>query len=358
MKRIITSLAISVIAVLAANAELKWLKTKHDFGAFSEDLASVDAVFQFINAGDKPVRILDARATCGCTRPDVTKGAIEPGDTAYVKVTYLATGRPGRFSKNVYVKTSEDPHRPKTLTINGVVIGSNATLAARYPVSAGKLRLQTTSVAFGEVKRGQLKSVFIDCYNQSTDTLRPEMTGLPPYIDYSVRPAVVPPGEQTLLAFTLQTLKNPDWGITSDVFRLIPCAGQDPVDMDFFTIITEDFDKLTPGQRINAPIAELGPMRVDIGEIRADAEPLKLEFTISNSGKLPLIIRRVQVVDPSISHVKLHSEKIKPGKSAKLSMLFTPADAETEFINAHVSIITNDPSNSLLVGRVTAEIIR
>jgi len=358
MKRILSSFTISLIAAFAANAELRWLRTEHDFGAFSEDLASVDAVFHFINAGDKPVRILDARATCGCTRPDVTKGAIEPGDTAYVKVTYLATGRPGRFSKNVYVKTSDDPHRPKTLTINGVVIGSNATLATRYPISAGKLKLQTTSVAFGEVKRGQLKSIFIDGYNQSTDTLRPEITGLPPYIDYSVRPAVVPPGEQTLFAFTLQTLKAPDWGITGESFKLIPDAGQDSVDMDFFTIITEDFDKLTPGQRVNAPIAGLEPMRVDIGEISADAQPRELEFIISNSGKLPLIIRRVQVVDPSLSRVKLHSEKIKPGKSARLTMLFSPADAETDFVNAHVSLITNDPSNSLLVGRVTAEIIR
>lgn len=358
MKRIVSSFIISLIVTFAAKAELLWLETEHNFGAFSEDSVSVDAVFQFVNVGDTPVRILDARATCGCTRPDVTKGAIEPGDTAYVKVTYLATGRPGRFSKNVYVKTSDDSRRSKTLTISGVVIGSDATLTSRYPVSTGKLRLQSTSVAFGEVKRGQLKSVFIDAYNQSSDTLRPEIAGLPSYIDYSVKPEVVPPGEQTLFAFTLQSLKIPDWGITSENFKLIPGEGQDSVDMDFFTIVTEDFDKLTPGQRVNAPIANLEPMRVNIGEIKADAEPRELEFTIFNNGKLPLIIRRVQVVDPSLSRVKLHSEKIKPGKRAKLTMLFSPADAETDFVNANVSIITNDPSNSLLVGRVTAEIIR
>lgn len=353
IRRLLFSTLLAVGAV--ASAQVRWLATRHDFGAFAEDLGSVEATFKFVNDGDKPVSILDARANCGCTVPEFTRQAIAPGDTGMVRATYLANGRPGRFEKKVSIRFSGREKTPSDLYVSGVVIGSTSTLTQRYPAAAGPLRLSSTTVGFGEVKRGRIKSIYIDAYNQSRDTVRPQFTDLPPYITVKVTPAAIPPGEQGSMAFTLQTLDNPEWGITSRSFGLLPAAGTDTCKLDFFTIMTEDFSKLTPGERINAPVASMTPERVDLGAIGRD-KPVKVKLEVKNSGKLPLLVRRLQAVDTAISSVKISSTKIKPGKKAALTLTIDPAKVTADYINARVSIITNDPDNSLLVSRITAEL--
>lgn len=349
--------ALAAGGVMASRAEVRWLNPEYDFGAFKEDLGSVDAVFEMVNEGEQPVRIISARATCGCTVPKYDEGEIQPGDTARVNVTYLANGRPGRFDKHVYVKTSDDPSVQRTLTIKGTVIGASNTLASRFPVHAGLMQLRTASAGFGDVKRGRLKTLYIDAYNLSTDTLTPELRLLPEYISAIMTPAQVPPGEQMQIALTLNSEKVPEWGITHDNFYFLTREGEEPLEMESFCIITEDFNRLTPGQRLNAPICSASPARTDLGQISADAI-LPVEFTIKNEGKSPLLIRRVQVVDDALTDVEISTTKIKPGKKAKLSFKVNAAAATTEFINARVSLITNDPENPFTVVRVTAEIVK
>lgn len=353
-RHILTTLCLS--AALGVFAQVRWLNPVYDFGAFSEELGAVDAVFEMVNDSDQPIRILDARATCGCTQPEIPKGTIAPGDTARITVTYLASGRPGKFSKPIYIKTSDNPKEQRTLRVEGTVIGSSGTLASRYPVVAGPMRLRSKTVGFGEITRGKQKTIFVEAYNQSADTLRPSITGLPEYVDLSISPEQVGPGEQQQLVFTLQTTRVPQWGIISEEFGFIPVEGGDTVKMDFFTIISEDFSRMTPGERMKAPIASVEPSRIDLGEISSDATPHTVEFTIRNNGKSPLLIRRVQTADPSVTAVNLSSEKIKGGKSAKITVTVDASKSTTEFVNARVTVITNDPDNSLITTRVTAEI--
>lgn len=352
MNRLLTS-AFLLAAPLLLSAQARWITQKHNFGAFSEDLATVDAVFQLVNESDKPIRIIDARATCGCTIPEYSKADIAPGDTASLKVTYAATGRPGKFEKNVYVKTSDAPSVQQTLTVSGVVIGASATIRSRFPADAGKIKLQSSSAGFGEVKRGKFKTVFISMYNQSPDSLSPVIEGLPDYITAQITPPVVAPGQQSQIALTLNSQKVPDWGITNDSFSFRSAPGEEPMKMDFFTIIVEDFSKLTPGQMQNAPECHVTPLKVDLDAI---STPQTVEFTVTNTGKSPLIVRRLQIVDPAISEAKISTDKIKPGKKAKITVTVNPATAEGDFINARLSLITNDPNNSLTVARVTAEL--
>ncbi len=356
MKRFLFSTLGACTLALAAGAQVRWLQTEQDLGAFSEDLGAVDAVFSMVNDSDAPVRILDARATCGCTQPEVPREAIAPGDTARIVVKYLASGRPGRFSKNIYVRTSADRSRQQTLTISGTVIGASATLASRYPVAAGPLKMRSSSAGFGEVMRGKLKTVFIEVYNQSTDTVCPSVAGLPDYISCTITPQAVPPGQQAQLALTLQTLGVPDWGITNGSFSFTPARGENPVEVDYFMIVSEDFSQLTPGQRLNAPVVELAPARIDLGQVPAGSVH-QCELTVKNTGKSPLLIRRLQVVDDAITSATISSDKIKAGKSATIKLTVDPSKARNDFINARVTLITNDPFNPLVVGRVTAEIL-
>ena len=60
----------------------------------------MSCVFKFTNVGDQPLVINQAVASLGYTVPEYTKGAIEPGESGEIKITYNGAGKfPGHFKK-------------------------------------------------------------------------------------------------------------------------------------------------------------------------------------------------------------------------------------------------------------------
>ena len=98
----------SVITVLAAGvADIKFEKTKHNFGLFSESNPKVTCTFTFKNVGDGPLIIHQAIASCGCTVPQYPKEPIKAGESGKITVTYDGYGRfPGRFRKSITIRTN------------------------------------------------------------------------------------------------------------------------------------------------------------------------------------------------------------------------------------------------------------
>ena len=96
----------------------------HDFGTIKESDGPVTCTFEFTNTGNKPLLIIDAVASCGCTRPEYPTKPIKPGKKGKIKVTYSPIGRPGAFKKSVKVKTN-GKERATTLRIEGTVIPKN-----------------------------------------------------------------------------------------------------------------------------------------------------------------------------------------------------------------------------------------
>ena len=102
MKKILFFVVMLVMGVAYASAqsqaEIKFDKTTHDFGTFSENSPVVSCTFTFSNVGNAPLVIHQAVASCGCTVPDYTKEPILPGQKGTLKVTYNGTGKyPGHF---------------------------------------------------------------------------------------------------------------------------------------------------------------------------------------------------------------------------------------------------------------------
>ena len=112
--------AISAIAD-GKQAEATFTAKSHDFGTIKEANGPVSCTFEFTNTGDKPLLIIDATASCGCTRPEFPTKPIKPGKKGKIKVTYSPIGRPGAFKKTVKVKTN-GRERTTTLHIQGTVI--------------------------------------------------------------------------------------------------------------------------------------------------------------------------------------------------------------------------------------------
>lgn len=102
-------------------AKMKFEETTHDFGMVKEKGGPVSCDFVFENAGDGNLIIYEAKAECGCTRPEFPKAPVAPGKNGVVKVTYNPLGRPGAFTKVVTVKTNGNPAKLR-LKIRGTVV--------------------------------------------------------------------------------------------------------------------------------------------------------------------------------------------------------------------------------------------
>lgn len=102
-------------------AEASFEKKEHDFGYINETAGPVKCEFKFTNTGNKPLLIIDAVPSCGCTRPEYPKRPIAPGDTGIIKVEYQPLGRIGAFKKDIRVNTN-GKEKKVILYIIGVTI--------------------------------------------------------------------------------------------------------------------------------------------------------------------------------------------------------------------------------------------
>ena len=126
MKRFFIAFFAVCLVAISAIADEKYAEAKfevksHDFGTIKEADGPVSCTFEFTNTGDKPLLIIDAAASCGCTRPEYPSKPIKSGKKGKIKVTYSPIGRPGFFKKTVKVKTN-GKERNTTLHIEGKVI--------------------------------------------------------------------------------------------------------------------------------------------------------------------------------------------------------------------------------------------
>ncbi len=94
-------------ASLEENAKVPKTKVEfdkeiHDFGEIEQG-EIVETTFLIKNVGDKNLYIVDAHGSCGCTVPEVTKEAIEPGESAPISVKFDSNGKSGEVTKTVMI---------------------------------------------------------------------------------------------------------------------------------------------------------------------------------------------------------------------------------------------------------------
>lgn len=100
----------SMVIAQDKKAKIKFDKTVHNFGTFSEENSLQTCVFSFTNEGDAPLVINQAVASCGCTVPSYTKKPVLPGEKGEMKVTYNGAGKfPGHFKKTITIRTNGTP---------------------------------------------------------------------------------------------------------------------------------------------------------------------------------------------------------------------------------------------------------
>ena len=176
----------------------------------------------------------------------------------------------------------------------------------------------------------------------------PRWSNLPSYLRVASSADTVPAGEQVVYSLVLTPTETALYGILTDSLTL--SSGPDNVKIDITAILEEDFSRLTPGQRMKAPVIKIDRDRVDFGEFPADAAPITRSFTIENTGKGDLFLRRVYTIDPGVT-VEAETDKIKKGKSAQVRVTVYPDQLPSPLLNARIQIIANDPENPITIVR-------
>ncbi len=359
MRKLLTTVicGVAVWTGLKAAPVIDWVQTTHNFGAFDEALGVVSCVFEGVNTGDEPLVVYSARANCGCTVPHYDRHPVAPGDTLRINVGYNAAGRPGHFEKTVTVNSNADPGKC-VLRIEGTVIGSTETLRTRYPFSDGSLKLRQNHLNYGEVAKGSSRSLYIEGYNQSDEPVVPRIEGAPSYIDVTVKPDVVPPGEPFVLSTIFRASACQQWDVVTDSIIL---AAPDGSRLPITTLasVYDDFrdiniDPYAP------PALKIDPEKIDLGRISraADNRPLQYTVTLQNTSRRNVTLRRVYTIAPGVT-VKIKGDNvIKPGKKCKLTVEISPkAYADKNYIDAKILIITDDPTRPRNIVEVLGEVI-
>lgn len=351
--RVLAPVLALVAALLPASAwpQGRWLDTRHDFGAFDEETGTVYTRFLLVNDGAAPISITDARANCGCTTPRYDARPVAPGDTAALTVGFDPSGRPGAFAKQVQATVADgDGHSRRTrLEIAGTVLGAANTLRSRYTYGGQSVRLRSRQLQLGDAPRPGNKAASLAGVNASRDTLRVSATGVPPYLTVAIQPKVVPPSGTFAVSALLDTEASGAWGLLDGTFTLLP----DSLPVDFTALVREDFSGLTPQQMSQAPCAVLETQALDMGVMRRGA-PARKTVRLTNAGRTPLLVRAAQASEQAVTVTAPH--EVKPGRSAEIAVDVDPRLRPDAWLNARVTLITNDPMHPQQAVRVVGTI--
>jgi hypothetical protein len=317
----------------------------HDFGSIREEVGKVSYDFVFTNAGKAPLVIQQVTASCGCTTPQWTKQPVAPGAQGKIRVIFTATGRPGIFTKTITVANNSDEN-PVQLTIRGVVTPKPLSQSQAFPVGIGSIRLKSSVIPVGNIRKGETKSVVVPVFNSSDKSISLSLEPLPRHITVAAQQLQLAPGKTAQLKMNYNSSLVNDWGFRNDRIALVVKEGATASKENVLTVagfISEDFSKLTPAQKVSAPVALLLTKKVALGKVKSNGR-LNGSFELLNTGKTPLVIRKL-FSDCDCISVQLPQQGIGAGKKAAIHFTLNAGKTIGHKIE-NVNLMTNSPSTT------------
>ncbi|MHB9055183.1 MAG: DUF1573 domain-containing protein [Paludibacteraceae bacterium] len=348
------------VNVSAQKAVITFDEKAYDFGQIKEDGGNVSHIFEFTNTGTTPLVIQRVNASCGCTTPEWTQTPIESGKKGKVTAIYSPMGRPGAFTKEVYVY-SNAKNEMERLTITGNVIprsSSNASQANSYPIQMGDLKLNSKVIQMNNVEKGLTQSRNIGIQNVSNTNLTVTFTDIPAYLNINVNPKVLKPNETGTIGFTFDSSKATEWGPIDDKINVVLDGKKNAGELYkiiFQVNVIENFSKASAAQKRQAPIFEVKSNNLYLGSIKQGSR-VRGKLAVKNVGSNPLEIRRIVnnnsdiIISPMRMSIKGgHTDNLKIEVDSK----FLP---KGEYKKAF-TMQTNDPVNTYSTFTVSYKVL-
>ncbi len=355
MKLIITLLVSIFSLSVFAQGDLTFEKKTHDFGEVSESGGLINYSFTFRNNGDQPVKIVQVKASCGCTTPDWTKDLVMPGDSGFIKAQYNPRNRPGQFKKSLQV-SSNAKNGYETLFIEGFVKPAPRAVTEELPLKMGGMRVKYKSLNLGRITTEKPIVKSFDIYNDGDEpiAIQPQRGMVPGYINLSLNPESLGAGQSGELVITYDPKEKASLGFFSDNVRFF--TSEAPGEMkELFIVATieEYFPPLTEEEKSIAPKLVIDRTNHDFGRIN-EGNSVETTFQITNSGKKMLNIRDTRG-NCGCTVSSLAKKDIGPGESASMTVKFNSSGRRGRQYKT-VTIFSNDPLSPTQMISIRAEV--
>ena len=104
------------VLALKDSTTVQIIDSAYNFGKVTEG-EKVEYSYRFKNTGKKPLVVVQATASCGCTVPQKPEKPILPGEIGFIKIVFDSKGRVGQAHKTISVTSNANPEfTPLVLT--------------------------------------------------------------------------------------------------------------------------------------------------------------------------------------------------------------------------------------------------
>ena len=220
-------------------------KVNHDFGDIYTDQGPVSCTYTFTNISNKPILLLQAVSSCGCTTTEWTREPIQPGKTGTVNAEFDNSDGPYPFDKTVTVYVS-DLKNPIVLHLRGSAHDNATPLKESYTLIIGNMGLKSLEIKAGTLSQRETKSGNVAIANVGRTPMKVEFKNVSDGLTVDVYPNPVPARSVANLTYTIQASRErwgKNWYYATPVIDgreykatgKIP-AGEQPVeDLHFYT---------------------------------------------------------------------------------------------------------------------------
>lgn len=345
MKRSILAIITLCIVSLSAVAQPRISSNKetHNFGQI-EWKHPVNVEYVITNTGDKPLVLTHVTTSCACSVADWTKTPIAPGEKGTVSASFDAKAL-GHFEKTIGIYSNAQPNLVY-LKFVGEVVQEVTDFTKTHPYSIGSIRIDRTEFDFPDAHRGEMPVITFSVVNQSDRPYEPVLMHLPPYLKMEKNPAVVLKGKRGIVKLTLDTRQLTDLGLTQSSVYLARFAGDkvsEENEIPVSAVLLPDFSGMTEQDRLNAPVIRLSETDVDLSARLAKKNKATHDILITNDGKAPLQINKLQVFNSSVG-VNLKKTVLQPGETTKLRVTIHKKNTGKKRHHLRILMITNDPA--------------
>ncbi len=335
---------------------LNFSQKKWDFGTIKEEGGDVSHIFEFVNNSKKPIVIVGIRTTCGCTSPKYSRKPIAPDEKSSINVIFDPRFRPGRFSKDITIHTSEGGE-PIILTIVGDVTPRELSVSERYPyVVGGDVRISSLYIYMQNVEHNNPKQSQLELLNTSSEPRRVELRSNSPYLKFS-EAQTIPSGKQGIIGVTYDiSHESGFYGLMDDYTDIYVDGVKSNMTLHTRAFAVDDFSSLIKKSDANGLFNK---KIITFGSLKRSQVEGSKSLSIENLGVEELKIRVVNIpagVNISSARGDIMGATIAPAQRMDLNISLDKSKLELGPYVKYITFILNDPKQPVVRVKVTAEV--
>lgn len=322
-------------------------RTVHDWGDITLSDGPQQCVFKASNTSSKPWRITSVVSSCGCTGVSWTKGDVAPGENAEIRATYSNDEGTSAFDKTLTVYMS-NLSKPVVLHLRGMVSETKRPLSETFPAHALEAGFRSFSIKAGNMTQGGPRSgEFLVAGISGRERVNVSFESKSPQLEFTPQSVSVASGETVRVAYTLNPSREL-WGRNTYRASISVDGRGSGRELEIWAVTKEDFSGLGKDELASAPVASSNPSSVSRSV--GGEEQFKASFTISNEGKAPLRVYRVETNNPErVKSLQDNIPELNAGESFTLDFLVNCRGLDFGEDNLMiVSLYTNSPKRSVL----------